>query len=209
MPSGPHAGQPVAAACRSVDAAEAVVLLVHGRGGSAQEMLRLAAPLGRQELAYLAPQAAQQSWYPYGFMAPIERNEPGLSSALSVLGELVAGVAAAGIPDDRIVLVGFSQGTCLVLEFAARHTRRWGGVVGLSGGLIGPARRGTIRVRSTGPRCSWDVATWIRTFLSSGWRRAPWSSTGSAPPSPNGSIGAWRTRCTRASSTGSPGSWTG
>jgi len=114
------------------------MILVHGRGGSAEDMLGLAAELRRPELAYLAPQAAGHTWYPFSFLAPLEQNEPGLSSGLEVLGDLVAHVKQAGIPAERIVLLGFSQGACLSLEFAARNARRWGGVVALSGGLIGP-----------------------------------------------------------------------
>jgi predicted esterase len=139
--NGPHAGQPVVSAGRPPAAAAAAVILVHGRGGTTEDILTLVPELGRPDLAYLAPQAAGNSWYPYGFMAPLEQNEPGLSSGLAVLGELLAALAAAGIGAERTMLLGFSQGACLVLEFAARaaHSiRRFGGVAGLSGGLIGP-----------------------------------------------------------------------
>jgi phospholipase/carboxylesterase len=116
-------------------------VMVHGRGGSAEDMLGLGRELGRPELAYVAPQASPalgNAWYPYSFMAPMAQNEPGLSSALEVLGDLVAHLETGGIPAERIVLLGFSQGACLSLEFAARNARRYGGVVALSGGLIGP-----------------------------------------------------------------------
>jgi len=136
--SGPHRGRPVLAAGRPLGEADAAMILVHGRGGSAADMLGLAAELHRPELAYLAPQAAGNTWYPYSFLAPLEQNEPGLSSGLEVLADLVAHLHQAGIPAERIVLLGFSQGACLSLEFAARNARRWGGVVALSGGLIGP-----------------------------------------------------------------------
>ena len=86
----------------------------------------------------MAPQAAGSSWYPYSFLAPMEKNEPGLSSGLARIGEAMAELEAAGIPPERTILLGFSQGACLTLEFAARNARRYGGVVGLSGGLIGP-----------------------------------------------------------------------
>jgi predicted esterase len=89
-------------------------------------------------IAYLAPQAANNTWYPYPFTQPIERNEPWLSSALARVGQMVALVEQAGIPADKTYLLGFSQGACLSLEYAARHARRYGGVFGLSGGLIGP-----------------------------------------------------------------------
>ncbi|HYL04911.1 MAG TPA: dienelactone hydrolase family protein [Thermoanaerobaculia bacterium] len=147
--TGPHAGQPVLTAGRPPAAAPAAVILVHGRGGSAEDILGLVPELGRPDLAYLAPQAADSSWYPYRFMAPLEQNEPWLSSGLATLGELLAGLAAAGIGAQRAVLVGFSQGACLALELAARAARRYGAVAGFSGGLIGPP--GTPRDYSAGP----------------------------------------------------------
>jgi len=136
--SGPHRGRPVLAAGRPLGEADAAMILVHGRGGSAEDMLGLAAELRRPELAYLAPQAAGHTWYPFSFLAPLEQNEPGLSSGLEVLADLGAHLEQAGVPAERIVLLGFSQGACLSLEFAARNARRWGGIVALSGGLIGP-----------------------------------------------------------------------
>jgi predicted esterase len=113
--------------------------MLHGRGADASDMLRLAEVLAQPDLAYLAPQAAGRSWYPYSFLAPIVRNEPFLSSALDMLDRLLDGVSSEGLEPDRVVLLGFSQGACLGLEYAARHARRYGGIVGLSGGLIGPA----------------------------------------------------------------------
>jgi predicted esterase len=133
-----HRGQPILAAGRPLADAGAAMVLVHGRGGSPEDLLGLAAELNRPELAYVAPQAAGHTWYPYSFLAPLEQNEPGLSSALELLGDLVAHLEQGGIPAERIVLLGFSQGACLSLEFAARNARRYGGVVALSGGLIGP-----------------------------------------------------------------------
>jgi predicted esterase len=118
--------------------AEAAVVMIHGRGASAESILTLADELGRPELAYVAPQAAGYTWYPNSFLAPIERNEPYLSSALETLEGLLAKLEAEGIPAERTVLLGFSQGACLSLEFAARHAQRFAGVVALSGGLIGP-----------------------------------------------------------------------
>jgi predicted esterase len=112
--------------------------MVHGRGATAESILTLADEFGRPALAYLAPQAHGYAWYPYSFLAPMEQNEPGLTSGLAALGDLLERIAAAGIPPERTVLLGFSQGACLSLEFAARNTRRYGGVIGLSGGLIGP-----------------------------------------------------------------------
>jgi predicted esterase len=135
---GPHAARPVQRAGVSLERARAAMILLHGRGAGAADMLGLASELAFAEFAYLAPEAMGRTWYPYSFLAPIEWNEPWLSSALALVGELVAGVESARIPAGRIVLLGFSQGACLALEVAARHARRYGGVVGLSGGLIGP-----------------------------------------------------------------------
>lgn len=111
--------------------------MVHGRGASAASILTLADEFAQPELAYLAPQAAGSTWYPYSFLAPLDRNEPHLSSALRLLGRVLSEVGAAGIPSEKTVLLGFSQGACLASEFAARNPRRYGGVVALSGGLIG------------------------------------------------------------------------
>lgn len=138
----PHAGQRILAAGLPLEEAKGAVILVHGRGGSPEDLLGLAAELEDQgldaPLAWLAPQAAGYTWYPYSFMAPMEQNEPGLSSGLALLGRLVERIEEAGIPAERIVLLGFSQGACLSLEFAARNARRLGGVLAFSGGLIGP-----------------------------------------------------------------------
>jgi phospholipase/carboxylesterase len=119
------------------------MVLVHGRGGTAQGILTLAAELAHPGFAYLAPQAAGNAWYPYSFLAPIPQNEPGLSSGLATLAGMLSQLSEAGIPAECTVLLGFSQGACLALEFAAQHAQRYGGVVGLSGGLIGPP--GTLR----------------------------------------------------------------
>lgn len=134
----PHGSQDILHAGVDLAGAPAVVILTHGRGGTAENILSLADELDREDLAYLAPQAAGHTWYPYTFMAPMEQNEPGLSSGLTRLGELVERVEEEGVPASRIVLVGFSQGSCLSLEFAARNAKRYGGVVAYSGGLIGP-----------------------------------------------------------------------
>jgi predicted esterase len=112
--------------------------MVHGRGSTAESILTLTAELEQPGFAYLAPQAAGNTWYPFSFLSPIERNEPHLSSALGALADVLARIAEAGIPAERTMLLGFSQGACLTLEFVARHARRYGGVAGLSGGLIGP-----------------------------------------------------------------------
>jgi phospholipase/carboxylesterase len=135
---GVHQGQPVLTAGEPLDQAKGVMILVHGRGATAASILELAAALDQPGFAYLAPQAAGNVWYPYSFLAPLAMNEPGLSSALGVLDTVLSGVTAAGIRLEKTILLGFSQGACLALEYAARHARRYGGVIGLSGGLIGP-----------------------------------------------------------------------
>src|SRR6266705_2163923 len=136
--TGPHQGQPVLTAGEPLDKARAAMIMVHGRGASAEDILGLAAELNQPGFAYLAPQAAGYSWYPNSFLAPIASNEPGLSSGLAVIASILNQLTEAGISPERTILLGFSQGTCLSLEFAARHARRYGGIVGLSGGLIGP-----------------------------------------------------------------------
>jgi predicted esterase len=118
--------------------APVAVIMVHGRGAGPENILDLVPVLARPNVTYLAPAAEGRTWYPYSFMAEIERNEPGLSSALSVLDALVERVEAAGVSHDRIVLLGFSQGACLATEFVVRHPARYGGLVAFSGGAIGP-----------------------------------------------------------------------
>jgi len=113
--------------------------MVHGRGASAESILSLAGEFTADGLTFIAPQAANNTWYPFSFLEPIERNEPFLSSALAILGQLVAQVERAGVAAERIALLGFSQGACLASEFVARNARRYGGLIAFSGGLIGPA----------------------------------------------------------------------
>ncbi|WP_290986875.1 dienelactone hydrolase family protein [Hyphomicrobium sp.] len=121
-----------------VGTARAAMILVHGRGASAEGMLGLADAFEVDGIAFVAPQARSGSWYPQSFMAPIAQNEPHLSKALKTLSDVVADLERQGMPAEKIALAGFSQGACLALEFAARNARRFGGVVGFSGGLIGP-----------------------------------------------------------------------
>lgn len=118
--------------------ARAAMIMLHGRGATAKGILSLAPYFETAGVAYLAPQAANNTWYPYPFTVPVERNEPWLSSALARLDQMVGAAREAGVGDDRIYLLGFSQGACLTLEYAARHAKSYGGVFGLSGGLIGP-----------------------------------------------------------------------
>ena len=136
--NGPHQGQRVLAAGQTLDKAQGAMILIHGRGASAYDIIDLGAEVGGEALALLAPQAANNTWYPFSFLAPIANNEPYLSSALQAVGDLVDGVEAAGIPAERIILAGFSQGACLASEFVARNARRYGGLLAFSGGLIGP-----------------------------------------------------------------------
>lgn len=137
-PLPPHGGRPVRTAGVPLDRARAAMILVHGRGATAESILELSRVLVQEGFAFLAPQAAGGTWYPQSFLAPIAMNEPGISSGLSVIDSLVASVAAAGIPAERTMLLGFSQGGCLASEYVARHPRRLGGLAALSGGLIGP-----------------------------------------------------------------------
>jgi phospholipase/carboxylesterase len=122
-----------------LDTAPKALIMLHGRGSNAQDILSLANHLEAADFAFIAPQATQNTWYPYSFMAPIEQNEPGLSSALEVIGTIVQQLhGELGFAYEDIYLLGFSQGACLALEYVARNPRRLGGVFGLSGGLIGP-----------------------------------------------------------------------
>ena len=138
MPRDPHRDQPVLLAGAPLAEARGVMVLAHGRGGSAQDMIGFARELDRPQFACFVPEAAGRQWYPYSFLEKLERNQSHLNSALRLFKEILGRITAAGIPLERTVLVGFSQGACLVLELAARNARRYGGVAGLSGGLIGP-----------------------------------------------------------------------
>jgi predicted esterase len=136
--TGPHQGQPVLTAGESIEHAQAAMIMVHGRGASAEEILGLVAEIDQPGFLYLAPQAAGNTWYPKSFLEALSENEPGLSSGLAVITSLLVQLTQAGIGPERTLLLGFSQGACLSLEFVARNARRYGGVAGLSGGLIGP-----------------------------------------------------------------------
>lgn len=136
-----HAGQGVLQ-YGALETARAVLILLHGRGASAESVLQIAPLLG-SDIAALAPQAAGYAWYPHRFLRPIDTNEPYLSHALALVEALIVHVGTLGIGPERVVLGGFSQGACLALESAARFATRFGGVLGFSGALIGPA--GTVR----------------------------------------------------------------
>lgn len=134
-----QAGAPLATA-------KAAMILLHGRGATAQDILTLVPELNQPEFVYFAPQASGNTWYPFSFLAPISQNEPGISSGLQAISDFLRQLSENGLPPERVMLLGFSQGGCLTIEFAARHARRYGGVVGLSAGLIGP--EGTPRAYS-------------------------------------------------------------
>lgn len=134
----PHKSQSIVTAGAPLGESDAAVIMVHGRNAGPQNILDLVTRLDRPSWTYLAPAAANRTWYPFSFMAPIEQNEPWLSSALEVLKQMVADVNARGIPTDRLVILGFSQGACLTAEFAVRNPDRYGGIIVFSGGLVGP-----------------------------------------------------------------------
>ena len=134
----PHAGQQVVRSGPPPENARLGVILLHGRGASAEDILGLSDQFSANDIAYAAPQAASSTWYPYSFLAPFAQNEPWLGSALRVVAGLVDDFSLRGIPAERLVVMGFSQGACLTLEFAARHARRYAAVVAFTGGLIGP-----------------------------------------------------------------------
>ena len=133
-----HEHTPIATAGVPLEEAQAAMILVHGRGATAPSILTLTDELKLTGFAFLAPQANQNSWYPNSFLAPMEANQPGLDSGLAKIGLLVEQIKATGIPTEKIMIGGFSQGACLSSEYAARHAQRFGGVFALSGGVIGP-----------------------------------------------------------------------
>jgi glyoxalase family protein len=135
---GPHDSQPVLTAGTKLDSAGAVCILVHGRGADPRDMADLAQAFRRPGFAYLMPAAAGNTWYPFSFLSPRDRNQPGIDSGLSVIEGLVQQSLERGIPEDKIVIGGFSQGACLSSEFCVRHPRKYGALLAFSGGLIGP-----------------------------------------------------------------------
>src|SRR3954471_4488364 len=141
--SDPHAGQPVATAGPAPRDADAVLVLLHGRGATAESILSLHTQIALPTVAAIAPQAAGYSWYPHSFLAPIETNQPFLDSALRRIESVVGGLLAQGIGSEKLTILGFSQGACLTSEYIARHPRRYGAVIAFTGGLIRPP--GTLR----------------------------------------------------------------
>jgi phospholipase/carboxylesterase len=134
----PHRDQPILTTGHKLAGASGAVILLHGRGASAEDILGLVPEFDRPQLTYLAPQAAGHAWYPNSFLAPIQQNEPWLTSALDKVRAIVDQIIAAGIARDRIVIAGFSQGACLASEFVARNAARYAALIAFTGGLIGP-----------------------------------------------------------------------
>jgi phospholipase/carboxylesterase len=138
MDGDPHAGQPVLTAGAPLAEAKAAMIMLHGRGATADNILSLSGEMNGIDFTFLAPQAAGYQWYPNTFRAPLESNQPWLDSSLKKITDLLDHLAQNGIPHENVILLGFSQGACLSLDYAARNPRRYGGIIGLSGGLIGP-----------------------------------------------------------------------
>ena len=135
--AGLHQDQPLVTAGAPLDAAEAALVLVHGRGATAQSIIQMADEFHQHGVVHFAPQAARNTWYPNAFTAPVESNEPSRSSGLQAIDDAVAKATEADIPTERVMVLGFSQGACLASEYVARNPRRYGGLAVLSGGLIG------------------------------------------------------------------------
>ncbi|HEY6926450.1 MAG TPA: dienelactone hydrolase family protein [Steroidobacteraceae bacterium] len=155
MPRDPHKDQPILQGGAPLDTASGALILLHGRAGSAQEMLTLAreleptarprpsgSPLGPDRptarFSWFVPEAAGRQWYPYSLLEKVEKNQGALNSALGLMKRIVEKASAANIPTERIALLGFSQGATVVLEFAARNAQRYGAIIALSGALLGP-----------------------------------------------------------------------
>ena len=135
---GAHEDQPLLRQGPELRDARGLLILLHGRGATAEDILSLAPQLEHEGIAFAAPQADSNSWYPYSFLVPAQQNEPGVSSAMKVVASLVTEADLLGVPPEKVMILGFSQGACLALEFAARNPGRYGGIYALSGGLIGP-----------------------------------------------------------------------
>jgi predicted esterase len=138
LQSTPHQEAPVIEGGSPLGQAKAAVVLLHGRGGSAQDILELGEALNPDGVSLLAPQATGNSWYPNSFMAPLASNEPWLSSALALIDSIVVRCEEASVPISKLAIVGFSQGACLATEYVARHPRQYGVLIAFTGGLIGP-----------------------------------------------------------------------
>ncbi len=140
--NSPHKGMPVISTGAELNEAKAAMIMIHGRGASAQSILPLANEIEqRHDIAFFAPQASNHTWYPYSFLVDREQNQPGIDSGMEVISELVSQLNEQGIPDHKIFFFGFSQGACLASDFVARNPKRYAGLFALSGGLIGPTIR--------------------------------------------------------------------
>lgn len=138
---GPHQQAAIKTYGMTLSRAKGAMIMVHGRGATAEGILSLAEEFAQPDFHYMAPQAHNYAWYPYSFLASISKNEPGISSGLQLIHDLILSVEKEGIEREKIILLGFSQGACLASEFAARHPQKLGGLAVLSGGLIGPEIR--------------------------------------------------------------------
>lgn len=134
---GPHQNSDIITHGKSPQDADMAMVLIHGRGASAKSILTLTDEFDNDNIHYLAPEATGYTWYPYSFLEPTEKNEPGLSSGLQLIFNIISNLEKDGFLKERIILLGFSQGACLATEFVARHPARYGGIIALSGGLIG------------------------------------------------------------------------
>lgn len=147
-PTDPHADQPITFAGPPLSESGRAVVMIHGRNASPRNILDLMPRLNRPGFSYVAPAAANNTWYPFSFLEPVAKNEPHLTSAIKHLAHVLGIVTTAGVPPQRVVLLGFSQGACLAAEFAYRHADRFGGIVLFSGGLIGPPGTTWLSTRS-------------------------------------------------------------
>ncbi|MGM0745613.1 alpha/beta hydrolase [Rhodohalobacter sp.] len=134
---GPHQKSKTVAAGVNPENADGAIIMIHGRGATAESIITIANEFDAKNLHFVAPQASGNTWYPNSFMAPSERNEPGISSGLQAIFNIITNLEEQGIPKRKIIILGFSQGACLATEFVARHPARYGGLIAFSGGMIG------------------------------------------------------------------------
>ncbi len=169
---GPHQNQEPKEHGAQLSRAKAAMIMVHGRGATAQSMFPLADEFAQPDFHYVALQAQNHTWYPYSFLAPKKKNQPGINSGLQAIYDQIQSLKNAGIDSENIMLLGFSQGACLATEFAARHPQKLGGIITLSGGLIGPnINKSIIQDRWNRRRYFWDAATLIRISPKNAWMK--------------------------------------
>jgi predicted esterase len=135
---GAHEDQPLLQEGPELCDAAGLLILLHGEGSTATDIMTLAPQFKHEGLAFAAPQADGKSWFPYSFLVPVQQNQPGIQSAMTIIRSLVTEADLLGVPRGKVMILGFSQGACLALEFAARNPAGYGGIFALSGGLIGP-----------------------------------------------------------------------